>query len=195
MSELKILIEGYAREEGDVEKASSTTVLIKDSGKNIVVDPGMNKPMLTEALKKEGLTYEDIDYVVLTHTHTDHMLLTALFTNAKVIDPWSIHTFDGTTVDHDNAIPETNIKLLKTPGHDPSHICVIVETDKGKIVVAGDVFWWPDGKEQETDREGLINKKDPYMKDEAKLKESRAKVLDIADYIIPGHGKMFKVEK
>ena len=52
MSELKILIEGYAREEGDVEKASSTTVLIKDSGKNIVVDPVMNKPMLTESLKK-----------------------------------------------------------------------------------------------------------------------------------------------
>ena len=38
----------------------------------------------------------------------------------------------------------------------------------------------------ETDKESLLNKKDSYMKNEKQLK---------ADYIIPGHGKMFKVEK
>lgn len=196
MTELKILIQGYAREEDGIEKASSATVLIRDSGKNIVVDPGMNKPMLLEALKKEGLTLKDIDYVILTHTHTDHMLLTALFENAKVVDPFSIHTFDGTTVDHEGIVPDTNIKLLNTPGHDFAHMCVVVETeDKGKVVIAGDVFWWEDTEEQKTDKESLMNKKDPYVRDEAKLKESRKKVLEIADYVIPGHGKMFKVEK
>lgn len=196
MAELKILIQGYAREEDDVEKASSSTVLIKDSGKSIVVDPGMNKPLLLETLKKEGLTPKDIDYVILTHTHTDHMLLTALFENAKVVDTFSIHTFDGTTVDHEGFVPDTNIKLLNTPGHDFAHMCVIVETeDKGTVVIAGDVFWWADDEEQKTDNERLMSKEDPYMRDEAKLKESRKKVLELADYVIPGHGKMFKVEK
>ena len=32
-------------------------------------------------------------------------------------------------------------------------------------------------------------------RDEKALQESRKKILEIADYIIPGHGKMFKVEK
>ena len=45
----------------------------------------------------------------------------------------------------------------------------------------------------------FFNKKDifidPYMKNEKQLIESRRKILDIADYVIPGHGKMFKVEK
>ncbi|MBD3304253.1 MBL fold metallo-hydrolase [Candidatus Woesearchaeota archaeon] len=196
MTELKILIQGYAREEDDVEKASASTVLIKDSGKNVIVDPGMNKPLLLETLKKEGLTPVDIDYVILTHTHTDHMLLTALFENAKVVDPFSIHTFDGTTVDHEGVVPGTNIKLLNTPGHDFAHTCVVVKTgDKGRVVIAGDVFWWADDEEQKTDKESLMNKEDPYLRDEAKLIESRKKVLEIADYIIPGHGKMFKVEK
>jgi hypothetical protein len=40
-----------------------------------------------------------------------------------------------------------------------------------------------------------MNLKDPYVKNEKDLKESRKKVLEIADYIIPGHGKMFKVQK
>jgi len=76
------------------------------------------------------------------------------------------------------------------------HCSVLVPTeDFGKIVIAGDIFWWRDNEKQKTDKESLINHKDPYVKNEEALINSRKKVLDIADYIIPGHGKMFKVEK
>ena len=61
--------------------------------------------------------------------------------------------------------------------------------------MAGDVFWWWDNEEQKTDKESLMARKDPYVKNKEQLNESRKKVLEIADYIIPGHGKMFKVEK
>jgi len=40
-----------------------------------------------------------------------------------------------------------------------------------------------------------MNRKDPFVKDKVALMNSRKKLLEIADYIIPGHGKMFKVEK
>ncbi|MCX6710727.1 MAG: hypothetical protein NTZ02_01410 [Candidatus Woesearchaeota archaeon] len=50
MSEIKILIEGYAKEEKTGWKASSTTVLIKDNGLNILVDPGLNRELLLKAL-------------------------------------------------------------------------------------------------------------------------------------------------
>jgi glyoxylase-like metal-dependent hydrolase (beta-lactamase superfamily II) len=195
MADVKVLVEGYVREEGEIEMVSSTTTLIRDSGKNIIVDPGMNEPMLKEAFRKENLTYDDIDYVILTHTHTDHMLLTALFRKSRVVDPWSIFTFDGKSVDHDGRVPGTGIELIKTPGHDPSHICVVAKSERGVVVVAGDLFWWGDDEEQKTDRESLVNHEDPYMKNKEQLIESRKRILEIADYIIPGHGRMFRVER
>jgi hypothetical protein len=55
------------------------------------------------------------------------------------------------------------------------------------------LFWWTDEQEQVVDAaEELINREDPFTKDRAALVESRTKVLAIADWIIPGHGKIFK---
>ena len=195
MAEVKVLVQGYAREENDVELASCTVTLIQDNNKNIIVDPGMNKELLLKALKKENLTPKDINYVILTHMHADHILLTAMFENAKVIDGGSIYTFEGKIQGHEGKVPDTNIELIETPGHDPNQCSVIINTDEGKIVIASDLFWWTDDAEQKTDKESLMNLEDPYMKDKSELEKSRKKVLEIADIIIPGHGKMFKVEK
>jgi glyoxylase-like metal-dependent hydrolase (beta-lactamase superfamily II) len=196
MNTIKILIQGYAKSFKDYELASSTTVLIKIGKLNIIVDPGMNKDLLLKALKKEKLKPEKVNYVILTHYHLDHSLLTGIFNNAQVLDDTSIYSFNGKIGNHKGKVPGTNIRLIKTPGHDPFHCSVLVETQKsGNIVIAGDVFWWPDSEKQKIDLKSLINLKDPYMKDKKQLIESRKKLLEIADYIIPGHGKMFKVEK
>jgi len=195
MAEVKVLIEGYDKEEGDFELASSTTTLIRDEDLKIIVDPGMNRKLLLEALKKENLSPRDINYVILTHTHPDHCLLTGIFENATVFDDSDTYTFDGKIGEHEDKIPNTGIEIIKTPGHDPFHCSVLVNDDKlGKVVIASDVIWWADNEEQKTDRESIMNHKDPYMKDEKQLMESRKRILDIADYIIPGHGKMFKVK-
>lgn len=195
MAEVKVLIKGYVREEGDSEFATCTSTLIKEGNLNIIVDPGMNRKMLVEALEKENLSPKDINYIVLTHTHPDHMLLTGIFENAEVLDDSSIYSFNGEIKDHEGKIPGTDIELMKTPGHDQFHCSLVVKTEEGIIVIAADVFWWADEEEQKTDRESLLNKEDPYMKDKEALIESRKKILEIADFIIPGHGEMFKVEK
>jgi len=195
MAEIKVLIEGYAGEREGKEHASSTTTLIKDNNINIIVDPGMNRKLLLEKLKQEDLAPNNIDYVVASHNHMDHMLLAGIFENAKVLDDESIYSFEGTMEEHDGKVPGTDVEILKTPGHDPFHCSVLVKTEKGNIVIAADVIWWWDNEEQKTDMESLLNHKDEYVKDEEKLLESRKKILEIADYIIPGHGKMFKVEK
>ena len=200
MAEIKILVQGYARpgegEQEEVELASSTTTLIKEGKWNIIVDPGMNRKILLEALKKEKLSPSGIDYIVLTHYHLDHSLLTGIFENAIVIDDASIYTFKGEIKDHKGKIPGTNIDIIKTPGHDQFHCSLLVNTnDLGKVAIVGDVFWWADGEKQEIDEKSLMNHEDPYMKNEKDLKNSRKNVLAVADYIIPGHGKMFKVEK
>jgi len=179
MNELKILLEGHAKKTSEGWTANSAAVLVKSGGKNIIIDPGCEKEKLLDSLKKENLSEKDIDYVVLTHSHEDHAVLAGIFTNAEIITKG-------------NSVPGTDIELLPTPGHTEDHVSVIVETPKGRYAIAGDVFWWTDDEEQIVD----INKKDPTrISDVNDLINSRKKILEIADYIIPGHGKMFRVEK
>jgi len=196
MTKIKILINGYVREENGEELVSCTTTLIQENNLNIIVDPGMNKSMLLESLEKEGLSVKDINYVILTHTHLDHCLLTAIFENAIVLDNSDTFSFEGKIGEHGGKISDTDIRIIDTPGHDQFHCSVLVNDDKlGKVAIVADVFWWADDEEQKTDKESLLNHKDPYVKNEEELTISRNKVLELADYIIPGHGKMFKVEK
>ena len=161
----------------------------------MLVDPGMDRGTLLESLAKEGLKPEDINFVIVTHTHLDHSLLAGIFENAKILDNSNIYSFNGKIGEHEGNAPGTNIEIIKTPGHDQFHCSVLVDTDDlGKVVMAGDVFWWADEEEQKTDRQSLLEHKDPYIKDEKALRESREKILKLANYIIPGHGEMFKVE-
>jgi glyoxylase-like metal-dependent hydrolase (beta-lactamase superfamily II) len=189
--DLKILIEGYAKEVDGNEFASSTTVLIIEDDKKIIIDPGTNREELLNKLEDEGLKVEDIDYVILTHGHFDHSLLTGIFSNARVIDNESIYSWDSKIVSYDDILGE-NIKILPTPGHDPFHLSVLLtNTKKGNIIVAGDVFWWWDSETQVTDRKSLLEKEDPYVKNAEELLNSRKLLLELGDYIIPGHGKPF----
>ncbi len=196
MNKVKVLIQGYAREENNAEFASSTATLIKEGNLNIIVDPGMDRKLLLEALREENLSLDKINYVILTHYHLDHTLLTGIFENAKIMDNTDIFSWDGKIEAHKGKVPGTDINIISTPGHDMFHCSVLVQTkDLGKVAIVGDVFWWTDGQEQRTDKKSLMQHKDPYVKNEKELEESRRKILEIADYIIPGHGKMFKVRK
>ncbi len=195
MAEVKILVEGYAIKKSG--KATSSCVLIIDKDTKIIVDPGMDRTKLLDGLAKENLMPRDINYVVISHTHLDHCGLAGIFEKAKLVDDGAIYTFEGGYEDYvaDKPFPSDDIKVIKTPGHDPFHCSVVVKTDNGTIVVAEDVFWWWDEEEQKTDRESLMNKSDEYAKNTEELKKSRENILEHADYIIPGHGKIFKVEK
>ena len=193
MAEIKILIQGYVKEKGGQEFASSTATLIQENKLNIIVDPGMNRKLLLTSLKKQGLAVSDINYVILTHNHLDHSLLAGIFEKAKIFDQVDIFSWDGKIASHNGKIPGTAIKIIKTPGHDMFHCSVLVQTKKfGKVVIAGDVFWWLDEERQKIDKKSLLRHKDLYVKNQKQLLESRKKILKIADYIIPGHGKMFK---
>lgn len=192
MSEIKILIEGYARQTENGWSANSTVTLIKSNNKNIIVDPGFDREKLLNALEKEKLKISDIDFVFLTHGHIDHSLLAGIFENAKIVDELYVYQKDA-IIKHDGIIPDTVLKVIRTPGHMEEHCSLIVETENGVYAVAGDVFWWMKGEKQETD----VNKPDgdPEHMNIQKLIASRKKILEIADWIIPGHGKMFKVKK
>lgn len=192
MSEIKILIEGYAKQIANGWLANSTVILVKANEKNVIVDPGFDREKLLDALKKEKLSVLDIDFVFLTHGHIDHTLLAGIFENAKIVDELYVYQKDA-IIKHSGIIPDTDLKIIRTPGHMEEHCSLIVKTDKGIYAVAGDVFWWMDSEEQKVMIEKPDN--DPEHMNLEKLIASRKKIMGIADWVIPGHGKMFKVKK
>jgi len=193
MAQVKILIEGYARKlKNNNWIASSTVCLITTGNKKIITDPGCNRKKLLKALAKEKLATADIDYIFLSHHHPDHILLAGIFEKARFI------TFDNNLMYHHDQMTEfgphalsPDIEIIETPGHTLEHLSLLVDTPQGKVAIAGDVVWWKKGEKQIF----RLNQKDHSEAkgmDMKKLITSRKKILKLADYIIPGHGKMFK---
>lgn len=194
MNQVKVLIEGYAREWGDSGyEASSTTTLILSGKDKILCDPGANWKLLKAALDREKLKPAEIDWIFLTHTHIDHCYNMARFPQAAVFDGECIYEKDTDRV-HGGEIFGLDITIVKTPGHTIDHTSLLVTTPKGVYAIAGDVFWWIENEEQKTDKESLLEKKDPIDGvDPDTLEDSRKLLLGKAGFIIPGHGKVFKV--
>jgi len=194
MNKIKILIQGYAYQgENGNFFASPTTTLIYHNYKRILVDPGTNSKKLLEELAKENLTPNDIDILYLTHYHPDHFLNIKLFPSLPLVDGSMVWKEDEEIIIEDGKIPGTEIQILLTPGHTAEHSSLLVPTDDlGLVCIAQDVFWWEDGKQKTDNVEEMINYEDPFASDFEALKKSRKLVLEKADWIIPGHGEMFK---
>lgn len=194
MNKIKVLVEGYARERGSGYEASSSATLIQTENLKIVCDPGLNVNLLEKGLADQGLIFKDIDWVFVTHWHPVTCYSVSRFTNATVID-YRCKYFPDLLDAHDGIIPKTDLKIFRTPGHTIDHASLIVPVGKTVYAVAGDVFWWDEYEEQLTDRKSLLEKKDPLAVDEKALRKSRESLLEIADFIIPGHGKTFAVSR
>jgi glyoxylase-like metal-dependent hydrolase (beta-lactamase superfamily II) len=65
----------FANEETGELLGSTQSFLVKSRGENILIDTGINLPgtRYDDELKKAGCTYKDIDYVMFTHLHHDHI--------------------------------------------------------------------------------------------------------------------------
>lgn len=193
MNKVKVLIEGIGHKNEKSKTVSPSVVLIKTDKYKIIVDPGLNRENLLKALENENLKTDQIDFVVLTHNHLDHCGLVGIFEKAIILDDDTQYLKNGEIKPQEKNILGEGIEIISTPGHDPFHCSVVIKTeDMGIVIVAGDVFWWRDDNEPNKDLETLMNLEDPYYKDLTVLKESRKKILEMADWIIPGHGKMFK---
>jgi glyoxylase-like metal-dependent hydrolase (beta-lactamase superfamily II) len=201
MATVKVLVKGeHKKDEQDQLRLCSTVTLIK-SDKNIIVDTSsfLEKEQILNSLKEEGLTPKDIEIVVLTHMHLDHVVNTYLFKNAKVYCkfkgqsgyPGQFHDVKTGTAQrteiNDGVKLTKDVEFILTPGHTPDMISVVIDTADGKVVIAGDAF--PD--------KSFLNKEkqpNPLFMDVPEFNKSRDKILKIADYVVPGHGDIFKVE-
>lgn len=189
---VKVLVNGYFKwlnEEHNQFKASSTVTLVKDGPANILVDTGNHEieKKLISALKKEGLKPTDINYVIITHHHADHVANKHLFRSAIFTDWLTSYKKDKFVVDYDilakgKNIISPNVYLIPTPGHSDDACSVIVNTTKGIMAVSGDLF-----VTKQVEKNIYVTDKKEYIK-------SAKKIIALADYIVPGHGTMFKVK-
>jgi len=184
MARLRIVQEGYVRGSGARYRASSACVLIEDAGRTIVVDPGSNPTVIP--------LIDRCDVVYLTHSHIDHYLNAPLIPHGAIMDRFYTFT-DDMLEEHDLVIPGTSIELLPTPGHSVDHSSLLVGTDAGTVLVAGDLFWWPDDARPPEAIEDLIGLPDPFATDREALISSRRTALEGADLIVPGHGRTMDI--
>ena len=106
-----------------------------------------------------SLIPRDVVCVINTHLHFDHCGGNRLFAGTPIhvqrvereaarADGYTIAEwveFDGATyVEHDGeAEILPGVRVLPTPGHTPGHQSVLVDTDEGLVVLAGDVgYTW-----------------------------------------------------
>jgi len=137
---------------------STNVVLIRDQGVNIIVDPGIMQigryGAFPKRLAEFGLKTEDIDIVVNTHCHYDHIEGNYLFRGKTLIVhekeleycrklywPEFADAFMGIMdVDAINGTKQLtrNVKVIETLGHTPGSITVLAETEEGLVACVGD---------------------------------------------------------
>jgi len=140
-------------------------VIIVDSGSWAALMakywPGRGTDVRTfeESLREEGLSPEDIEVIITTHLHHDHIGNHSKCKNAEVyiqVDEWAFarapHPLQGQYYPPEliDGLSRMRLRLIKgdyelysgirilhTPGHTPGTQSVCVDTETGKTVIAG----------------------------------------------------------
>jgi glyoxylase-like metal-dependent hydrolase (beta-lactamase superfamily II) len=177
-AEFHVLFTGYV---GD--HVAGTVSFLRDGDVRVVIDPGMvpDRSAILGPLKALVDSPDSITDVVFSHHHPDHTLNAALFPRARIHDFWAIYRGDV----WENRAAEgfalsPSIRLIETPGHTPQDITTLVSTGEGTVAFTH--LWWSAQGPAE----------DPLAQDPGLLHRNRARVLDVAALIIPGHGAPFK---
>ena len=187
---IHILQTGYARTDPDGKYRARCTCSLVTGPINIIVDPGgaWEKDSIIDSINKSGLSCDDISVVVGTHGHSDHIGNLNLFPNAKHIVCYDINMKDEYE-EHDfhsgkpYTIWQDLVEVLPTPGHTAQDVTVLVKgvTDMGTVAICGDLFECKDddGTWQEVSVDQELQSK------------NRESIIELCDFIVPGHGPMF----
>ena len=176
-------------ETGIILDARSSVTLIRSEGLNILVDTSLveNRSMLLQALQTQNLTPKNINIIVNTHCHRDHVGNNDLFPQAQIYAHQAcvqkrnfikINTFPYSLT--------REIEIWETPGHSWDSITVVVTLEK-IYAITGDAIPLKGNYE---------NWIPPVIHvDAARAIESMKWIAEIADIVIPGHDSPFPTKK
>ncbi|PIU21751.1 MAG: MBL fold metallo-hydrolase [Candidatus Diapherotrites archaeon CG08_land_8_20_14_0_20_34_12] len=185
----------------------SNIYFINDKKKTLIDSSlAKNFDLIKKALAELNLNPEDIDLVLHTHGHADHIGCSAFFEKAKK----AMHPFDASFVNEkkddfsyayffnqksypkiDKFLSDTEIidcstlklKVIFTPGHTKGSICFL--EPKNKILFSGDTLFC-----------GAYGRTDLNSSNEEEMKSSLEKLSNIDfELLLPGHGKFLEGKK
>lgn len=180
MARLDILFVGYVG-----ERVAGTVSLVRSGNVIAVVDPGMvpSRRAILDPLAALGVDPAGVTDVILSHHHPDHTVNIALFENARVQDHWAIYDKDRWQPRQAEGFEVApGVELMETPGHTPQDITTLVTTEDG--VSALTHLWWHERADT-----------DPMAFDLDELHKNRARVVAVANVVVPGHGVSFVVDE
>ncbi|XP_012286453.1 metallo-beta-lactamase domain-containing protein 1 [Orussus abietinus] len=197
MNEVIVLFDGYSKKLDQNRMDANCTSTIIKGPKFIIVDTmtAWDREKIVEALAQEGIKPADIDYVVCTHSHADHIGNNNLFTNAEHIVGAQVQQ---RTIFYENKFENgeyhisNGVKVIATPGHTAEDVTVLVKTEiNDKSVtygITGDLF------EKEEDIVNPTIWKDLGLPELRHIQaKNRSYVINAVDFIIPGHGPKFAI--
>ncbi|MBN1848968.1 MAG: MBL fold metallo-hydrolase [Deltaproteobacteria bacterium] len=179
--------------------ANNANTYLINGVKKILIDPGHYHLMnhIRQGLSELSMTLEDIDLVIITHAHSDHIegieaflnTSTLIAVNKKDMAPLQgithrlVHA--NGTIDPiinlfldegDLQVGDMKFQVIHSPGHSPGSICLY--WPENKVLFTGDVVF----------NQG-IGRTDLHGGDGSLLKQSivRLSKLDV-EYLLPGHG-------
>ncbi|WP_051254701.1 MBL fold metallo-hydrolase [Halobacillus kuroshimensis] len=185
---------------------------------HILIDAGFGAEcedagQLIQALDNHGITRDDIDHVILTHGHLDH--IGGAVSEGKPSFPnadyylhaaeWEMWASRPSSKEHEilsnlgssiNIIQEDieilpGIKLFLTPGHTNGHLAVMIHSEDEKLLVVSDILSDPRTLNHPSSHIGLEISPEQgreTRKDIIEYAEQQGLMLFVCHYPFPGLG-------
>lgn len=189
-----------------------STILIRGE-KTIIVDPGNFHiglyGIIGRALAPHGIGPDEVDMVVLTHSHLDHMATTFAFPSSELVvgegeldaarEAFWPQFIDAFTVDRVKKVRTVRrgealvrlcdgVHIMHTPGHTSGSLCILVESGDERVAIVGDAAMT---QEEYVDRR-LSHWYPPESRDQINRGLDR-----VANWrptrVVPGHDAAFRV--
>lgn len=203
-----VVLRGLSLSTNEGNFAPCAVYLVRAGDRTILYDFGHvgRRMKLAAALGRRGVRPEDIDTIVVSHAHWDHLQNVDMFAGARILmhadeldyagnphpddpatPPWSAAILDRTRLvpvgDGDEVCP--GVRVLHLPGHTPGSIGLAVETEAGLGVLSGDaVASAPDAMTGQT-----LN----VFWSVEQADATNRRVVALADVIYPGHDRPFRI--
>ena len=132
---------------GSGSKGNSTLLIGKN--KKILIDVGFSYPKMKELLNNYDVNPQDIDAIIVTHTHKDHIIglssflkknMTPVYTNTLMYDELikNVDTDNIIVNDEDFDIDEFKIEVIHTSHDAVGSVGFVVDDDNASLVYVTD---------------------------------------------------------